>query len=148
MRIELHATAFDPWAVLAEHVAAAAHLRGRGGALATFVGTMRDRNDGDHVQGMRLEHYPGMTERELERIAGEAAARWPLLDVVLLHRVGELLPDDPIVLVAVWSEHRAAAFDACRFIMEALKSRAPFWKKERLARGERWVTTNTPGTAG
>jgi molybdopterin synthase catalytic subunit len=94
---------------------------------------------------MTLEHYPGMTEKELERIIGEAHERWQLLDELVIHRVGELLPNEPIVLVAVWSAHRKDAFEACRHIMEALKSRAPFWKKERLDQGVRWVDKNTDG---
>ena len=116
------------------------------GATASFVGTMRDFNEGDGVRTMTLEHYPGMTERELERIVEEARTRWDLVDALVVHRVGEILPGQPIVLTAAWSAHRAAAFDACRFLMEALKSRAPFWKKETLVDGgSRWVERNTPG---
>ncbi|MCW8917826.1 MAG: molybdenum cofactor biosynthesis protein MoaE [Gammaproteobacteria bacterium] len=119
---------------------------GKVGAAATFVGTMRDFNEGDEVRGMTLEHYPGMTERELQRILDEAGGRWTLLDVLLHHRVGELSPQEPIVLVAVWSAHRKEAFEACRHIMEALKSRAPFWKKEQLDGGHhRWVEKNSDG---
>jgi len=94
---------------------------------------------------MTLEHYPGMTERHLETICAEATARWGLLDTLVIHRVGLVLPGDPIVLVAAWSAHRAEAFTACRHIMEDLKSRAPFWKKETTAQGERWVARNTSG---
>ncbi|MGH8119226.1 MAG: molybdenum cofactor biosynthesis protein MoaE, partial [Gammaproteobacteria bacterium] len=115
------------------------------GAMASFVGTMRDYNEGAEVREMVLENYPGMTEKHLESICGEAAKKWELLEVLVLHRVGHIHSGDPIVLVAVWSAHRAAAFDACRFIMEDLKSRAPFWKQETLAGGKRWVTRNTPG---
>ncbi|MBT8445793.1 MAG: molybdenum cofactor biosynthesis protein MoaE, partial [Gammaproteobacteria bacterium] len=92
-----------------------------------------------------LEHYPGMTERHLEEIAAAAAARWNIIDGLLVHRVGELSPGDPIVLVAIWSAHRADAFEACRFCMEDLKSRAPFWKKELTESGARWVERNTDG---
>ena len=146
VRIEIREPAFDPLAELAAHQQAlAARLAGRYGALASFVGTMRDHNDGDSVRGMRLEHYPGMTERELARLVDEAVERWSLLEALVLHRVGTLAPNDPIVLVAVWSGHRAAAFDACRWIMEALKSRAPFWKHETLPDGSRWVAKNTAG---
>ena len=106
---------------------------------------MRDFNEGDAVQEMFLEHYPGMTERYLEKICADAAARWDLLDTLIVHRVGELHPTDPIVLVAVWSAHRKDAFEANRWLMEALKSRAPFWKKEQLKEGSRWVEHNTPG---
>ncbi|HHJ15457.1 MAG TPA: molybdenum cofactor biosynthesis protein MoaE [Gammaproteobacteria bacterium] len=115
------------------------------GATAVFVGTMRDLNEGDAVQGMLLEHYPGMTERYLEKISQAAAGRWNLIDSLIVHRVGELLPGEPIVLVAVWSAHRKEAFEASRWLMEELKSKAPFWKKERLAEGSRWVEHNTPG---
>ena len=117
----------------------------RAGATAVFVGTMRDLNEGDTVHGMLLEHYPGMTEKYLEKISRAAVERWNLLDSLIVHRVGELLPGEPIVLVAVWSAHRKEAFEASRWLMEELKSKAPFWKKERLAEGSRWVEHNTPG---
>ncbi len=145
MKIELRDTPFDPLAELAEYRHVQAGLRGRCGATAIFIGVMRDFNDGDAVQAMTLEHYPGMTERHLQRIVETATRQWPLLDALLMHRVGLLQPDDPIVLVAVWSEHRAAAFAACRFIMEELKAKAPFWKREETAAGSRWVAHNTPG---
>nr|WP_145930895.1 molybdenum cofactor biosynthesis protein MoaE [Acidihalobacter prosperus] len=119
---------------------------GRVGATAAFVGTMRDFNVGDGVSELFLEHYPGMTERELGLIVGEAEVRWPLVDTLVIHRVGRLLPGEPIVLTAAWSAHRAAAFEACRHLMEALKQRAPFWKRETLGDGRsRWVEQNTPG---
>ncbi len=94
---------------------------------------------------MTLEHYPGMTEQHLEEICASAAKRWDLLEILVVHRVGDLCPGDPIVLVAVWSAHRAAAFEASRHVMEDLKSHAPFWKKEVLNEGHRWVAGNTPG---
>ncbi|RMG30856.1 MAG: molybdenum cofactor biosynthesis protein MoaE [Gammaproteobacteria bacterium] len=145
MRVALSETDFDPWRALAEYQEARL-APGRHGATAVFVGTMREFNEDASVVGMRLEHYPGMTERELERLLEAAAARWSLLDALVLHRVGELSPGDPIVLVAVWAAHRREAFEACRWLMEELKSNAPFWKKERLADGrERWVEKNTPG---
>ena len=105
---------------------------------------MRDFNQGDAVQSLFLEHYPGMTESYLAQIASEAAQRWDLIDTLIVHRVGELKPGDPIVLVAVWSAHRKDAFEASRYLMEELKSRAPLWKKEQLADGSRWVEKNTP----
>lgn len=146
VRIEIREHGFDPLAELAAHQRALdTRLAGRYGATASFIGTMRDHNEGNDVHGMRLEHYPGMTERELLRLVDEAVERWSLLDALVLHRVGTLAPNDPIVLVAVWSAHRAAAFDACRWIMEALKSRAPFWKHETLPDGSRWVAKNTTG---
>jgi len=109
------------------------------GAIATFVGTVRDVNDREHVSSMLLEHYPGMTERALAAIVDDAKARWSLIDVAVVHRVGKLEPTDAIVLVAVASAHRADAFAACEFIMDFLKTRAPFWKKESTPAGERWV---------
>ncbi len=146
MRIEIRPEPFDPLAELRNHQARLAQRhRGRYGACASFIGTMRDHNEGDAVRAMHLEHYPGMTERQLEKIIHEAEHGWPLLDALVIHRVGPLAPHDPIVLVAVWSAHRAAAFDACRFIMEALKSRAPFWKRETLLAGERWVEKSSAG---
>lgn len=119
---------------------------GKFGAQALFIGYMRDFNEDVSVQAMTLEHYPGMTERHLQEIGEEAGRRWELLDVLIVHRIGEIRIGDAIVLVSVWSAHRAAAFDACRWIMEDLKSRAPFWKKEQLEAGERWVEKNSPGT--
>jgi molybdopterin synthase catalytic subunit len=142
MRAEVRETPLDPWAELTRYEAETLGGSGRYGATAVFVGTMRDTNDGDAVLGMTLEHYPRMTEAYLQRLAQEAHDRWPLLDALVLHRVGELLPGDPIVLVAAWSAHRAAALDACRYLIEELKHRAPFWKRERLVGGERWVEGN------
>jgi molybdopterin synthase catalytic subunit len=109
------------------------------GALVSFVGLMRDYNDGRAVTRMRLEHYPAMTEKALGAIVQEARARWDLLGVRIVHRVGELKPGDPIVMVAVTSGHRGEAFRACEFLIDYLKTRAPFWKKETTAQGERWV---------
>ncbi len=144
MHIELRDSPYDPWAELSAHERAHT-VPGRSGAAAVFTGTMRDRNEGRAVTGMFLEHYPGMTEKHLHRIAQEAMERWPLDDLLLLHRVGEVLPGQTIVLVAVWSAHRGAAFEACRFLLEDLKHKTPFWKRETLEDGERWVEYNTPG---
>ena len=148
MRTEVRARGFDPWAEIAAHQAASPGLAGRHGATACFVGTMRDFNQGEAVQAMTLEHYPGMTEKYLHALAEQAARRWDVLDALIVHRVGRILPNEPIVVVAVWAAHRAAAFEACRYLMEALKSRAPFWKKETLDRGEHWVEYNTPSAGG
>jgi len=109
------------------------------GAVASFVGYARDINDGSGVTAMTLEHYPGMTEKALAVLVDEARVRWALIDVTLVHRVGRLQPGDPIVLVAVASRHRGDAFAACEYLMDALKTRAPFWKKEETPDGERWV---------
>jgi molybdopterin synthase catalytic subunit len=116
----------------------------RAGAVASFVGLVRDANHGgsgeaQQIQAMTLEHYPGMTERALEDIAAEARERWQLLDVTVIHRIGRLLPGDRIVLVVVSSSHRGEAFAACEFVMDYLKTRAPFWKKEETSHGARWV---------
>ena len=145
MTVRILGSGFDPWASLAEYQQAQQSLAGRFGATAVFVGSMRDFNAGETVQSMFLEHYPGMTEAYLEKISAEATRRWELLDSLILHRVGDVRPADPIVLVAVWSAHRKAAFEASRFLMEELKSHAPFWKKEQLESGSRWVEHNTPG---
>ena len=118
---------------------------GKHGAVVTFVGTMRDFNDGHDVTSMFLEYYPGMTERHIETVCREAAEKWDVIDALVVHRHGEISVSEPIVLVAVWSAHRAAAFEACRYAMEELKSNAPFWKKEELESGARWVEKNTPG---
>ena len=109
------------------------------GAVVTFVGTVRDVNDGGSVATLELEHYPGMTEKALEAIVEEARARFDVRGVLVIHRVGVLAPAEPIVLVAVTSAHRGEAFEACRFVMDYLKTRAPFWKKERTPAGDRWV---------
>ena len=113
------------------------------GAVASFIGVCRDANDGDPVTKMTLEHYPGMTEKALEKIVAEAKARWDVMEALVVHRVGELKPTDQIVLVIVAGAHRGEAFAACEFIMDYLKTRAPFWKKEETARGTRWVEART-----
>lgn len=115
----------------------------RYGATVIFVGTMRDFNEDQQVSSMTLEYYPGMTESALEAITAEAKTNWPILDSLVIHRVGDISLNDSIVVVAVWSAHRAAAYSANRYIMEALKSRAPFWKKEITQKGSKWVQNNT-----
>lgn len=109
------------------------------GAIATFVGLVRDEYGGEAVAAMTLEHYPGMTERELEAIEAEARRRWPLQDSLVVHRYGRMLPGEPIVLVATASAHRHAALEACAFLIDWLKTKAPFWKLEETPSGERWV---------
>lgn len=146
MTVRLCGEAFDPWRQLADHQAQASAMAGKYGATGVFVGSMRDFNQGNDVRGMYLEHYPGMTEKQLQRIVEQAQDQWHLLDTLVIHRVGQVLPNDTLVLVAVWSEHRGDAFDASRFIMESLKSQAPFWKRETLSSGqERWVEKNSDG---
>jgi molybdopterin synthase catalytic subunit len=109
------------------------------GAVASFIGVCRDANDGDAVSTMTLEHYPGMTEKALDKIVAEARERWKVTDVLVVHRVGELKPTDQIVLVVVAGGHRGDAFAVCEFVMDYLKTKAPFWKKEQTPRGARWV---------
>jgi molybdopterin synthase catalytic subunit len=115
----------------------------RVGAVACFVGLVRDVNDGREVRAMTLEHYPGMTEKAIAAIVDEARGRWDVFEVSVIHRVGELRPTEQVVLVAVASAHRGLAFAACEFIMDYLKTRAPFWKKEETPEGSRWVEART-----
>jgi molybdopterin synthase catalytic subunit len=109
------------------------------GAVASFVGVVRDVNEGESVSRMTLEHYPGMTEKSIEAIIAQARSRWKVIDALVIHRVGTLAPTDQIVLVIVASAHRGDAFAACEFIMDYLKTQAPFWKKESTGEGARWV---------
>jgi molybdopterin synthase catalytic subunit len=109
------------------------------GAVVSFVGTVRDMNDGDQVAELELEHYPGMTERSLEDIVEQARTRWPLYGALVVHRIGPMKPQEQIVLVAASAAHRGEAFAACEFIMDYLKTDAPFWKKEQTPNGARWV---------
>jgi molybdopterin synthase catalytic subunit len=140
MTVRVQEAAFNPWEVLASYEQTArARLVGATGGAAVFVGSMRDFNQGQTVSGMTLEHYPGMTVKYLEKVEAEARARWPLLDCLVLHRYGSLRPGDPIVVVAVWAAYRDTAFSACRYIIDELKTRAPFWKLEQTAAGRRWV---------
>lgn len=146
LSIEVTEQAFDPWQVLQAFQQHAEFNAQLSGANAIFVGTMRDFNEGDAVQAMRLEHYPAMTHNYLQTLVQQAAEQWQLDHVLVKHRVGDLKPSEPIVLVAVWSAHRRASFEACRQIMEDLKHQAPFWKQETLQDGStRWVEKNTAG---
>ena len=135
MTVRVQEADFDIGAELAALRAGDARV----GALASFLGLVRDMNDGASVSGMTLEHYPGMTEKSLEAIVAEARQRWDIYDALVIHRVGPLKPCDQIVLVAVTSAHRGESFAACEFIMDYLKTQAPFWKKEATADGGRWV---------
>lgn len=134
-RISIQSEAFDVAAIIDELRADDASV----GAIASFIGLVRDVNEGAEVATMTLEHYAGMTEKAIEAIVSEAEGRWDLIGVRVVHRIGELRPTDPIVLVAVASAHRGDAFQACEFIMDFLKTRAPFWKKEQGGDGARWV---------
>ena len=135
VHISVQASPFDPAAEERAIRSGNPHI----GAVVTFLGLMRDINEGDAVIGMTLEHYPGMTEKALRAIVDEAAERWQLEAVRLVHRVGGLRPEEPIVQVSVASRHRGEAFRGCEFIIDYLKTRAPFWKKEQTSDGERWV---------
>ena len=135
MSIKIQETDFD----VSAEIAALRKGDPRVGAVVTFLGTVRDMNDGSQVKGMTLEHYPGMTEKALQEILDQAKARWDIFHALVIHRIGPLLPEDQIVLVAVTSAHRGDAFAACEFIMDYLKTAAPFWKKEDTPEGARWV---------
>ena len=135
MPVRVQADDFD----VSVEIAALRRGNSKIGAIASFVGVVRDVNDGDRVAELKLEHYPGMTEKAIEAIIAEAKARWKIVDVTVVHRVGELKPLDQIVLVVVAGAHRGDAFAACEFIMDYLKTRAPFWKKEQTPQGARWV---------
>lgn len=135
MAVRVQEADFDVGAELLALRAADARV----GALASFLGLVRDINDGASVSEMTLEHYPGMTEKALEEIVAEARGRWDIYDTLVIHRIGPLKPCDQIVLVAVTSAHRGEAFAACEFIMDYLKTRAPFWKREATPQGAHWV---------
>jgi len=135
MPVRIQTDDFD----LSTEIAALRAGRAGVGAVVVFVGTVRDINQGTGVSSLTLEHYPGMTDKSLEDIVAQAKARWQLDQVLVIHRVGPLQPLDQIVLVAVTSAHRGEAFQACEFVMDWLKTRAPFWKKEATPQGERWV---------
>lgn len=144
--IKIQEDQFSPWQALASYEQESMQGKSNYGATATFIGTMRDFNEGDDVSVMHLEHYPIMTEKVLSQMIDQAESRWVLLNTQIIHRVGKILPAESIVLVAVWAVHRKDAFEACRFLMEELKSKVPFWKKEGLVDGsERWVEKNTKG---
>jgi molybdopterin synthase catalytic subunit len=135
MTVRVQAADFDAGA----EIAALRRGNPKIGAVASFIGVVRDVNEDQAVSVMALEHYPGMTEKAIEEIIGQARSRWNVLNVLVIHRVGQLRPMDQIVLVAVAGEHRGDAFAACEFIMDYLKTRAPFWKKEQAGTGTRWV---------
>ena len=151
MYVEITEKPFDPWRLLSEYtprvmVRGTTPARaGEFGAVAVFVGTMRDFNQGDEVKAMWLDHYPGMTRAHIERAVERAAAGYTVGDALVVHRVGGVSPGDAIVLVAVWAAHRRDAYAVNRLIMEDLKSRVPFWKRESLTDRARWVEQNTPG---
>jgi molybdopterin synthase catalytic subunit len=134
-RVSIQAQDFD----VADEIAALRQGDLRVGAVCSFIGTVRDRNDGASVSSMELEHYPGMTEKAIEAMIDEAHDRFDLYGVRVIHRIGLLQPADQVVLVVVTSAHRGASFQACEFLMDYLKTQAPFWKKEQTPEGARWV---------
>lgn len=139
MNVKIYAEMFDPFAEI-QAFQNQLEMAGKFGATSIFIGTMRDFNEGDNVQAMTLEHYEGMTQKQLCKMIENAKMRWQILDCLIIHRVGEILPNQPIVLISVWSAHRAQAFEACRFLIEELKANAPFWKLEQLCSNEkRWL---------
>jgi molybdopterin synthase catalytic subunit len=131
-------TAFNPWDAI-QRFQTEQLKSGHYGATASFVGSMRDFNIDETVTHMTLEHYPAMTQHYLDQLCEKCKEKYALDDCLIVHRYGDILPGEPIVLTAAWSAHRAQAFDACRYLMEELKKRAPFWKKEVTNEGERWV---------
>jgi molybdopterin synthase catalytic subunit len=143
MPVRVQTTDFD----LSEEVRRLRTGRPEVGAVVTFVGTVRDINDGASIAEMELEHYPGMTEKALEDIVARAKARWQLIDALVVHRVGPMRPEEQIVLVVTLSAHRGEAFAACEFIMDYLKTEAPFWKKEQTPQGARWVDARSSDDA-
>lgn len=142
-RVKIQQADFD----LSHEVAQLRAGRGKVGAIVSFVGTVRDLNDGADVAELELEHYPGMTEQAIEAIIVQAEKRWPIMGAQVIHRIGPLKPLDQIVLVAVTAAHRGEAFSACEFIMDYLKTEAPFWKKEQVPGGRRWVDARSSDDA-
>ena len=143
MLVELREKNFDPWQEIQQYQDSHPELAGKFGATSIFVGTMRDFNEGADVSAMTLEHYPEMTQKHLQDISTEAMQRWDIIDTLIIHRYGEIQPNDAIVLLAVWSAHRADSFSACQYLIEELKTRAPFWKKETTEGKIKWVKQNT-----
>jgi len=137
IRVEIQQKDFD----VGQETRSLAEVSSVIGGINTFVGIVRDVNDDDGVTSLFLEHYPGMTEKQIEAIIGEACVRWEVMAATVIHRIGELHPGEQIVYVGVASGHRADAFDACEYIIDYLKTRATFWKKEQTAKGHRWLET-------
>ena len=144
MSIEIRTEIFNAGRELSRYREGMA-TKGRYGAMASFIGSLRDFNEDQNILHLTLEYYPGMTEKQLDGIVRDAMEKWRLLDALVLHRVGRINIGEDIVLVATWSAHRKEAFESCRMIMEQLKSTAPFWKKEETQSGARWLEKNTPG---
>lgn len=145
MQIEVSEHPFSPWEEIAAKEKLIAAALGQIGATSVFVGTMRDFNQESSVFGLFLEHYPGMTESVLQNLVDDAIDKYQLQDAWIRHRVGEIHTDDTIVAVVTWSSHRKESIAACNYLIETLKHKAPFWKREQTEKGERWVSENTPG---
>lgn len=140
MTVKIYDGVFEPFLEI-QNFQNELEMQGKFGATSIFIGTMRDFNDGNDVQAMTLEHYEGMTQKQLHKIIDATKAKWQVLDCLIVHRIGQILPNEPIVLVVVWSAHRHEAFEACRYLMEELKNSAPFWKLETLKTEKtRWVS--------
>ena len=144
MLVELRSRPFNAWREI-DSCQSRLRRTGQHGAVASFVGIMRDFNEDRRVTGMMLEHYPEMTEKYLKKIAAHTAEKWQLIELLLLHRIGRINIGEHIVIVATWAAHRKQALESCHTLVEDLKSRAPFWKKEETPDGDRWVEKNTPG---
>lgn len=147
MKIAISDKPFEPYQALLDYQNVALE-KGKHGAVVTFVGTMRDmaagQSGGQELTSMDLEHYPGMTESEIKKVCLQSTEKWPINDILVIHRVGTIYPGEAIVLVAVWAPHRAAAYDASRYIINYLKQSAPLWKRENTTRGETlWIAHNT-----
>lgn len=145
VKVELIENPFDPWEWVKSYQEVHADLKHKYGATSVFIGTMRDFNQDNSVQSMTLEHYPGMTEKHLNALGSTAMQKWDIIDICIAHRIGKIYPGDAIVCVAVWSIHRKEAYESNRMVMEDLKSKTPFWKKEQLQESARWVEKNTEG---
>lgn len=146
MKVIVTEESINPWASIQQYESDYLSSHSKFGATNIFIGTMRDINESLDIKEMYLEHYPGMTEKMLTKIVNSAIDTHNLFDALVIHRVGSIFPDDTIVVVCVWSSHRKEAFESCRYIMEELKSNAPFWKKETLSNDQqRWVEHNSKG---
>ena len=145
MKVIILDKAFKPLEFLSDYKKSTREIASNVSAESLFIGTMRDNNLKNKILSMRLEYYPEMTQKHIEKICESAKKRWPIVDALVVHRVGEILPGEAIVMVVVWAEHRRESYEANRYIMEDLKHNAPFWKREMLENGEqRWVKENTP----
>jgi len=140
LKIVIQNEPFEPYLTISKYQKS---LDKQYGGAVTFVGTMRDFNEGEAVNSLFLEHYPGMTEKQIQQICEQAKEKWKVVDLIVIHRIGLIHPEETIVVIGVWSEHRSDAFNACRFIINELKTRAPFWKCEQIGDKKKWISKNT-----